>query len=70
MDEKTKSKPKIQISESGLELIETVQFDTVLRKDGVWTGNPDLEDKAGVKEKIKAVYKLTTDKFQIAIIRN
>jgi adenine-specific DNA-methyltransferase len=58
---------KIQISESGLELIEAVQFDTVLRKDGVWTSNLNLEDKAGVKEKIKAVYKLTTDKFKMKI---
>jgi adenine-specific DNA-methyltransferase len=66
-DEKPNSKPKIQISESGLELIEAVQFDTALRKDGVWTSNPDLEDKAGVKEKIKASYKLTTDKFKMKI---
>jgi len=66
-EEKPNSKPKIQISESGLELIEAVQFDTALRKDGVWTSNPYLEDKAGVKEKIKAVYKLTTDKFKMKI---
>jgi adenine-specific DNA-methyltransferase len=66
-EEKPNGKPKIQISESGLELIEAVQFDTALREDGVWTSNPDLEDKAGVKEKIKAVYKLTTDKFKMKI---
>lgn len=64
-EEKQNGKPKIQISESGLELIEAVQFDTTLRKDGVWTSSLELEDKAGVKEKIKAVYKLTTDKFQM-----
>jgi len=58
---------KIQISESGLELIESVQFDTTLREDGIWASNLDLEDKAGVKEKIKAVYKLTTDKFKMKI---
>lgn len=63
----TSSKPKIQISESGLELIEAVQFDTTLRKDGVWTSNLDLEDKAGAKEKIKAVYKLPSDKFKMKI---
>lgn len=66
-DEKTNVKPKIEINESGLELIEAVQFDTALRKDGVWTSNLDLEDKAGVKEKIKAIYKLTTDKFRMKI---
>jgi len=58
---------RYKIYYEGLELIEAVQFDTALRKDGVWTSNPDLEDKAGVKEKIKAVYKLTTDKFKMKI---
>jgi adenine-specific DNA-methyltransferase len=66
-EEKSIAKPKIQISESGLELIEAVQFDTTVRKDGVWTSNLDLENKAGVKEKIKAVYKLPTDKFKMKI---
>jgi adenine-specific DNA-methyltransferase len=66
-EEKTNGKLKIQISESGLELIEAVQFDTSLLNDGVWVSNLDLEDKAGVKEKIKAVYKLTTDKFKMKI---
>jgi len=58
---------KIQISESGLELIEAVQFDTTLDKDGVWRSNLSIEDKAGVKEKIKAVYTLQTDKFKMKI---
>ncbi|MEI6047589.1 MAG: site-specific DNA-methyltransferase [Bacteroidota bacterium] len=66
-EEKPNGKPKIQISETGLELIETVQFDTSLREDGVWISNLDLEDKAGVKKKIKAVYKLTIDKFKMKI---
>jgi len=65
--EKINGKPKIKISESGLELIENVQFDTLLRKDGIWTSDLESEDKAGVKEKIKAVYKLATDKFKMKI---
>ncbi len=66
-EEKTGGKKKIEISEIGLELIESVQFDTILRNDGVWSSNLDLEDKAGVKDKIKAVYKLTTNKFRMKI---
>ncbi len=61
----------IQISETGLELIEAVQFDTTLKKDEkgnkVWTSNLNLEDKAGVKEKIKGVYYLPTNKFNMKI---
>ncbi|MDR1952261.1 MAG: site-specific DNA-methyltransferase [Elusimicrobiota bacterium] len=57
---------KIKISENGLELIESVQFDTTLKKD-IWTSNLSLEDKAGVKEKIKGEYVLDTDKFLIKI---
>ncbi len=64
----TKSTKKtIKISDSGLELIESVQFDTTLRKDNVWLSNPDFEDKAKTKEKIKAIYYLPTDKFKIKI---
>ena len=66
-EENATAKPKIKISESGLELIEAVQFDTTLRKDGVWTSNLGIEDKAGIKEKIKAVYKLPTDNFKMKI---
>ena len=66
-NDKAKPKTKIKISDSGLELIEAVQFDTTLRKDRVWTSNLDLEDKAGLKDKIKAVYKLNTDKFKVKI---
>ena len=53
------------ISSNGLELIEAVQFDTTLKK--VWKSNPDLEEKAGIKEKIKGVYTLDTDKFKMKI---
>jgi len=53
----------VKISDSGLELIECVQFDTTLSK--VWKSNPDLEDKAGIKEKIKGVYTIDTDKFKM-----
>lgn len=61
----------IKISARGLELIESVQFDTTLKKgekgNDIWTSNLSLEDKAGVKEKIKGVYYLTTNKFQMKI---
>ncbi|MFH1004221.1 MAG: hypothetical protein V1781_01810, partial [Bacteroidota bacterium] len=57
----------VKISDSGLELIEAIQFDTMLRKDSVWTSNLDLENKAGVKEKIKAIYKVPTNKFKMKI---
>ena len=66
----TKKKEKfipIKISDKGLELIESVQFDTTLRKDDVWISNPELEDKAEVKEKIKGKYLLPTNKFKIKI---
>jgi adenine-specific DNA-methyltransferase len=55
----------VKISSNGLELIEAVQFDTTLKK--VWKSNPDLEDKAGIKEKIKGIYTLDTDKFKMKI---
>lgn len=64
--EETKVSKGVKLSESGLELIEAVQFDTTL-KDGIWTSNIELEDKAKVKEKIKGVYLLDTDKFKIKI---
>ena len=57
----------VTISESGLELIEAIQFDTTLRDDGVWVSNPELEDKAGAKERVKGTYKLPTNKFRIKI---
>lgn len=69
-DEETEPKEKfkpIKISDKGLELIESVQFDTTLRKDGVWISNPELEDKAKIKEKIKGKYTLSTNKFKIKI---
>ena len=49
------SKP-VTISDTGLELIEAVQFDTKLRKDGVWESDLSLEDKASPKDKIKGHY--------------
>jgi adenine-specific DNA-methyltransferase len=55
----------LTISKTGLELIEAVQFDTSLKK--VWKSNPELEDKAGIKEKIKGIYLLNTDKFKMKI---
>ncbi|MFH0948196.1 MAG: hypothetical protein V1833_04265, partial [Elusimicrobiota bacterium] len=57
----------IKISVTGLEFIESVQFDTTLCKDEVWTSTLELEDKAAVKEKIKGIYQLNTDKFRIKI---
>ena len=55
----------LTISESGLELIEAVQFDTTL--DDIWKSNPDLEDKAESNTKIKGVYFLDTDQFMLKI---
>ncbi|KOR27869.1 hypothetical protein TI04_12365, partial [Achromatium sp. WMS2] len=55
----------VKISSNGLELIESVQFDTTLGK--IWKSNPELEDKAGIKEKIKGTYTLDTDKFKMKI---
>ncbi len=56
LKQETSDSDLIQISETGLELIEAVQFDTTLKKDenenDIWTSNKGLEDKAGVKEKI------------------
>jgi adenine-specific DNA-methyltransferase len=60
------SKP-VAISETGLELIEAIQFDTKLRKDGVWESDLSLEDKASPKDKIKGIYKLNTNKFRLKI---
>ena len=64
--EKPKKFTPIKISKSGVELIESVQFDTTLKKN-IWTSNLDYEDKAGIKEKIKGTYRLTTDKFRMKI---
>lgn len=59
-------KKAIEISDNGLELIESVQFDTAMKKDS-WTSNLDLEDKAGIKDKIKGTYNLKSDKFKMKI---
>lgn len=56
---------RVTISDTGLELIEAVQFDTTLRKDGVWVSNRALEDKAGPKEKIKGHYTVTAKAFKV-----
>jgi hypothetical protein len=55
----------VAISETGLELIEAIQFDTTLLKDGVWVSNAELEDKAGPKEKIKGRYTLRAKTFKV-----
>ena len=55
----------VTISDTGLELIEAIQFDTTLLKDGVWVSNPELEDKAGPKEKIKGHYTITAKNFKV-----
>lgn len=55
----------IAISSTGLELIEAVQFDTTL--DEAWKSTPHLEDKAAIKEKIKGVYILDTNRFRVKI---
>ena len=55
----------VKISDSGLEMIEAIQFDTIM--DKVWKSNPELEDKAGIKHKIKGIYILDTDKFKLKI---
>jgi len=66
LEDKSK-KEEIKISNAGLELIEAIQFDTTLKKSGIWTSNLELEDKAGKKEKIKGVYLLKTNKFKMKI---
>ncbi|MFH0943201.1 MAG: DNA methyltransferase [Candidatus Beckwithbacteria bacterium] len=67
IDNKNSSNKEIAISNNGLELIESVQFDTTLSKSGVWKSNTSLEDKAGVKEKIKGIYQVPTNKFKMKI---
>jgi hypothetical protein len=57
----------VTISAKGLELIEAIQFDTTLRKDGVWVSNAMLEDKAGPKEKIKGRYTVKAKNFKVKI---
>ena len=59
------NKKALRISDSGLELIEAVQFDTMLGK--VWQSNLELEDKASEKNKIKGIYLLETDQFKIKL---
>ena len=67
LKKKAEEKDKVKISNTGLELIEAIQFDTTLKKSGIWTSNLELEDKAGIKEKIKGTYLLNTNKFKIKI---
>jgi len=58
---------EIKISKTGLELIESVQFDTDLKKNGIWMSNLELEDNASKKEQIKGRYELETNKFKMKI---
>ena len=62
-DKKDLNAKPVSLSETGLELIEAVQIDTSLGKH--WQSNPQLEDKANPKEKIKGEYRLTSNKFKI-----
>ena len=64
-DKKDLNTKPVSLSETGLELIEAVQIDTTLSKH--WQSNPQLEDKANPKEKIKGEYRLTSNKFKIKI---
>jgi len=66
-EEKNKPHKNVVISEAGLELIESVQFDTTLKKNNIWVSNLDLEDKAKIKDKIKAIYHVSTNKFRMKI---
>ena len=61
-EDKTKA---IKISDRGLELIESVQFDTTGGK--VWRSNSELENRAGIKDCVRGEYHLDTDKFKIKI---
>jgi adenine-specific DNA-methyltransferase len=55
------------VGDAGLELIESVQFETVRGgKDGVWRGNPDLEDTPA-KGRVKGVYEIKTPQFRMKI---
>ena len=56
---------EVVISPEGLELIESVQFDTTLTN--AWRSNPHLEDTAGKRDKIRGTYLLDTDQFKIKI---
>ena len=65
--EQQRSSKPVTISDTGLELIEAIQFDTKLRKDGVWESDLTLEDKASPKDKIRGTYLLKTNKFKVKI---
>ena len=59
---------KIKISESGLELIEAVQFDTRgAKEEKSWRSDAALEDCAGKSQKIKGEYLLSAANFRIKI---
>lgn len=57
----------IKISKTGLELIESIQFDTELKKSGEWTSNLEFEDVASKKQQIKGKYEIKANKFKIKI---
>ena len=64
-ESKVKKSDKVRLSDNGLELIESVQFDILLKN--IWVSDINLEDKAKPKEKIKGKYLLNTNKFKIKI---
>jgi len=57
----------VKIRRNGLELIESVQFDTTLRKSGVWKSEPTLEDTPEKTAPVKGKYDLPTDTFRMKI---
>ncbi len=57
----------VQISDRGLELIESIQFDTTASKGNIWRSNPELEDKADTKSCVKGEYSLNTKTFKMKI---
>ena len=50
-----------------LKIAKSVNTPRELKKNGVWTSNFDLEDKAEIKDKIKGIYELPTNKFKMKI---
>ena len=59
---------EIKISETGLELIEAVQFDTRgAKEEKTWRSDAALEDCAGKSQKIKGEYLLSAANFRIKI---
>ncbi|MGR3912938.1 MAG: site-specific DNA-methyltransferase [Gammaproteobacteria bacterium] len=57
----------VKIRHNGLELIEAVQFDTTLRKSGIWKSEMTLEDKPEKTARVKGKYDLPTTAFRMKI---